>query len=85
MIIPVRCFTCGKVIGSKWKKWLELLAEAEKKEMNADGNSNEQEIKEIEFKNFEPGHKRAILDAIGLKRMCCSKNVLTHVDLIDVI
>ena len=27
MIIPVRCFTCGKVIGNKWQKYLELLNE----------------------------------------------------------
>ena len=27
MIIPVRCFTCGKVIGNKWRKYLELLEE----------------------------------------------------------
>ena len=25
MIIPVRCFTCNNVIGSKWNKYLELL------------------------------------------------------------
>lgn len=25
MIIPVRCFTCGKVIGNKWDTYLELL------------------------------------------------------------
>lgn len=25
MIIPVRCFTCGKVVGNKWEKYLELL------------------------------------------------------------
>ena len=24
MIIPVRCFTCGKVIGNKWESYLEL-------------------------------------------------------------
>ena len=27
MIIPVRCFTCGKVIGNKWQRYLELLNE----------------------------------------------------------
>ncbi len=26
MIIPVRCFTCGKVIGNKWNKYLKLLS-----------------------------------------------------------
>ena len=25
MIIPVRCFTCGKVVGDKWQHYLELL------------------------------------------------------------
>ena len=25
MIIPVRCFTCGKVIGNKWETYLSLL------------------------------------------------------------
>ncbi|VYS45743.1 unnamed protein product [Arabidopsis thaliana] len=25
MIIPVRCFTCGKVIGNKWDQYLDLL------------------------------------------------------------
>jgi len=25
MIIPVRCFTCGKVIGNKWDSYIELL------------------------------------------------------------
>lgn len=32
MIIPIRCFTCGKVIGNKWKKYLELLEQG--KEMS---------------------------------------------------
>ncbi|KAK3859643.1 hypothetical protein Pcinc_034257 [Petrolisthes cinctipes] len=26
MIIPVRCFTCGKVIGNKWESYLGLLS-----------------------------------------------------------
>lgn len=25
MIIPVRCFTCGKVVGNKWEQYLQLL------------------------------------------------------------
>lgn len=29
MIIPVRCFTCGKIIGDKWEKYLEYLKEDE--------------------------------------------------------
>ena len=25
MIIPIRCFTCGKVLGNKWDRYLQLL------------------------------------------------------------
>ncbi|KAI2792102.1 DNA-directed RNA polymerases I, II, and III subunit RPABC5 [Penicillium oxalicum] len=25
MIIPVRCFSCGKVVGDLWERYLELL------------------------------------------------------------
>ena len=27
MIIPVRCFSCGKVIGSSWEKYQKFLEE----------------------------------------------------------
>ena len=27
MIIPVRCFTCGKVIGNKWQKFLDIIVQ----------------------------------------------------------
>ena len=29
MIIPIRCFTCGKVIGNKWQAYLDILAKGE--------------------------------------------------------
>lgn len=62
MIIPVRCFTCGKVIstqvvGNKWEKYLNILA---------------QDVSEGEA-----------LDKLGLKRYCCRRMLLTHVDLIE--
>ncbi|XP_033110777.1 DNA-directed RNA polymerases I, II, and III subunit RPABC5 [Anneissia japonica] len=57
MIIPVRCFTCGKVVGNKWEAYLGLL-QAEYSEGDA-------------------------LDALGLKRYCCRRMLLAHVDLIE--
>jgi DNA-directed RNA polymerases I, II, and III subunit RPABC5 len=27
MIIPIRCYTCGKVTGNKWEPYLKLLAD----------------------------------------------------------
>jgi DNA-directed RNA polymerase I, II, and III subunit RPABC5 len=57
MIIPVRCFTCGKVVGNKYDEYLNLL-QADYTEADA-------------------------LDALGLKRYCCRRMLLTHVDLIE--
>jgi len=31
MLIPIRCFTCGKVIGNKWDKYLKYQQELKKK------------------------------------------------------
>lgn len=57
MIIPVRCFTCGKVTGNKWESYQQLL-----KDGKTAGEA---------------------LDILGLKRYCCRRILLTHVDLID--
>ncbi|CAE6345171.1 unnamed protein product [Rhizoctonia solani] len=57
MIIPVRCFTCGKVIGDKWEEYVKLLRD-----------------------NVTEGDA---MDQLGLKRYCCRRMVLTHVDLIE--
>jgi DNA-directed RNA polymerase I, II, and III subunit RPABC5 len=32
MLIPVRCFTCGKVIGNKWEDYCILKSEYGEKE-----------------------------------------------------
>lgn len=32
MIIPVRCFSCGKVVGNKWEKYNKLLETMSSKE-----------------------------------------------------
>ena len=58
MIIPVRCFTCGKVIGNKYDKYLDML----NKEDYSEGDA---------------------LDGLGLKRYCCRRMIMTHVDLIE--
>ncbi|KAL1762106.1 8 kDa subunit-domain-containing protein [Schizophyllum commune] len=57
MIIPVRCFSCGKVVGDKWATYMRLLAE-----------------------NVSEGDA---LDQLNLRRYCCRRMVLTHVDLIE--
>ena len=78
MIIPVRCFTCGKVLGNLWEKYNEELQKAYNNEVK------ETELKRIvDLQNNEESAEKKILDDLGLKRYCCRRVMLSTVDLVD--
>jgi DNA-directed RNA polymerase subunit N (RpoN/RPB10) len=71
MIIPVRCFSCGKIIADKYRFYITEVAEMKK------GDS-------VEY--FHPGitektPEAIVLDNLGLFRQCCRRHMLTHVDI----
>lgn len=80
MIIPVRCFTCGKVIGNKWEAYLGLL-QAEYTEGDAVIRIC---LQILINQSYKVAHKLIILffifvaqlDALGLKRYCCRRMLL---------
>ena len=73
MIIPIKCFTCGKLIAHLWNEYEKLLQEEFDKLPNSyQGSIDEETRKSIESK---------ILDQLGLKRYCCRRMMLSHVDL----
>jgi len=79
MIIPVRCFTCNNIIGSKYNKYLELIKvhnelNSEKSQILTANPNVEEELVNSRAKIF--------LD-LGLKRYCCRRHLLSHVDLIN--
>ena len=81
MIIPVRCFTCNKVIGDKWEKYQELVKHSYTQ--TDEPVSNESGSKVL-LHNLKNKTKQAvILDKLGLKRYCCRRHILAHIDLID--
>ncbi len=43
MIVPVRCFSCGKPVGSLWEKYQELLK---------DGKSSKEALDEVGLQRF---------------------------------
>lgn len=80
MIIPVRCFTCGKVLADKWKKFVE------EKKMNSedeDGRDNERTMTEKGLAFSSSNGCDKLLNKYGLKRLCCRRHMLGHVDLIE--
>ncbi|MEF8848919.1 MAG: DNA-directed RNA polymerase subunit N [Candidatus Thermoplasmatota archaeon] len=67
-MIPIRCFTCGKVLGDIYEKY-KKRAEA-----------YNQAIKEGKKPKETP---KEILDDLGVNRYCCRRMILTHVDLLE--
>jgi DNA-directed RNA polymerases I, II, and III subunit RPABC5 len=78
MIIPVRCVTCGKVIGDLYQSYLKQT----KNYTEEHGDVNTIDMKS---KNIKKTKKGEVMDSLGLKRYCCRRHILTHVDLIDII
>ena len=57
MMIPVRCFTCGAVVGDKWEEFAKGVEKGE-----------------------NPGKA---LDRLEVKRYCCRRMLLSHVDILE--
>jgi DNA-directed RNA polymerase subunit N len=57
MIIPVRCFSCGFLVGDKWEDFAKRVKEGE--------------------------NAGKVLDDLGVKRYCCRRMLLSHVEIID--
>lgn len=80
MIIPVKCFTCGKVLADKYRYYQEEV----RKRKLADKKMDHMEIDQVVYltKEFnEKTHEGHVMDDLGLKRMCCRRHILTHVDI----
>lgn len=57
IIIPIRCFSCGKVVGSIYEEY----------KRRTEGGED----------------SKAVLDSLKVKRYCCRRMLITHIDLID--
>jgi DNA-directed RNA polymerase subunit N (RpoN/RPB10) len=74
MIIPTSCFTCGKPISHLWNSYLEQLTELN----NVDNIEEKKDNDPLENTN-----EKIVLDNLKLKRYCCRRMFLTHVDVCD--
>ena len=81
MIIPIKCFTCGLVIGNKYRYYQENVR---KKKMVKRGNDESFDIDKVLYLTKEFVEKTAegeVLDDLNMKKMCCRRHFLTHVDI----
>jgi DNA-directed RNA polymerase I, II, and III subunit RPABC5 len=81
-IIPVRCFTCGKVIADKYRFYQEKITDLNKIDDPMDFSEVPGELYEPR-RSLASGRTTAIrkmCDTLQLER-CCVKTMMTHVDI----
>jgi DNA-directed RNA polymerase I, II, and III subunit RPABC5 len=77
MIIPVKCFTCGKVIGNMYEYYLQ---EVRRRQLEA--GISQEDVVYLTKNNVEKTIQGKVLDDLKLNKMCCRRHMLTHVDII---
>ena len=75
MIIPVKCFTCGNVLGNKYRFYIREV----RKVKSSDENFSK--VAYLTQSNTEKTAEGKILDRMGLNKICCRRHMLTHVDI----
>ena len=82
MIIPIRCFTCGNSLASKYRTYEKIVA----KERENQGIKEIQLISEMNIKSIANSENKTpeavALDTLQLKRYCCRRHLLSQVDII---
>ena len=83
MIIPPRCFTCGTVIGDKWKPFVKnVLEEKEKSVKNIDTTLDIEYIRITDEGRIKKSIEGKVLDDLELTKYCCRRMFLGNVHLI---
>ena len=77
MIIPVKCFTCGKVLADKYRYYL-----AEVRKIKLSRNLDVDKVIYLTAEYIDKTPEGEVMDSLGLTKMCCRRHMLTHVDII---
>ena len=72
MIIPIRCYTCNRIVAGKWLSYVDKV------------KANGGDPKELEYLTTTTTKTAAgkALDELGLTRPCCRALFLGHVNLL---
>ena len=76
MIIPVRCFTCSKVLADKYQFYL--------REVNKKKVDKKMELNKVQYLTedyMEKSIEGEVLDELGLEKMCCRRMIICHTDI----
>jgi DNA-directed RNA polymerase subunit N (RpoN/RPB10) len=77
MIIPVKCFTCGKVLGDKYLYYLKTV-----RKIKLEKNLEDTDVIYLTEITTEKTPEGKVMDDLGLTKLCCRRHMLTHVDIL---
>ena len=75
MIIPIRCFTCSKVLANKYRFYLKEVRH--RKEQNKQNPDN---VTYLTSENFDKAAAGEVMDELGLTKLCCRTLMMGHVN-----
>jgi|TARA_R110002073_G_scaffold55815_7_gene142621 DNA-directed RNA polymerase subunit N (RpoN/RPB10) len=76
MLIPIKCFTCGKVLADKYRYY-----EQEVRKMKASKDMQVDTVIYLTKSNRDKTPEGEVLDKLQLDKMCCRRHILTHVNI----
>ena len=76
MIIPIKCFTCGKVLANKYLYYMRKVRELKM----ATGDDFESVVY-LTKENTKKTPEGVVMDELGLTKYCCRRHMLSHVDI----
>jgi DNA-directed RNA polymerase subunit N (RpoN/RPB10) len=76
MIIPIKCFTCGTVLADKYRYYQQ-----EVRKRKLDKSMEIEKVIYLTTDNVEKTPEGEVLDELLLKKYCCRRHMLTHIDL----
>ena len=76
MIIPIKCFTCGTVLADKYRYYQQ-----EVRKRKLDKSMEIEKVIYLTTDNVEKTPEGEVLDELLLKKYCCRRHMLAHIDL----
>ena len=76
MIIPIKCFTCGKVLADKYQFYIRKV-----REIKLEKGLDEEKVVYLTKENIEKTPEGEVMDELGLIKICCRRHILSHVDI----
>ena len=76
MLIPVKCFTCGKVLADKYRFY-----EREVRKMKSVKDMEVNSVIYLTEGKTDKTPEGEVLDKLMLYKICCRRHMLTHVNI----